>query len=226
MSSHIYHDSPKKKKRFIGAMQAGQSLTGATNSFNIPKQTTSDLWKKLQKMGLTHAHPRSGCPSKISARMNKQLSVRREPIAKSLHEIGKFVTPNISASSVRTILHEVGLHRRKACKVVYLHKDQKESRKCWAKDHRCWTTEDCMQVIWSDECYIYIEDDRGTVWVTWVVDEEFDENCVILTLKQSSLRVMIWACIMKGSKGPMVHQQNLGKLYGSMEAVWCYKEQK
>jgi len=40
--------------------------------------------------------------------------------------------------------------------------------------------------------------------VTQVVDEEFDENYDILTFKQSSLRVMIWACIMKGSKGPMV----------------------
>ena len=55
-----------------------------------------------------------------------------------------------------------------------------------------------MQVIWSDKCYIYIGDNRGTVWVTLAVDEEFNENCVILTFKQSSLRVMIWACIMKG----------------------------
>ena len=59
-------------------------------------------------------------------------------------------------------------------------------------------------MIWSDECYIYIGDDRGTVWVTRSVDEEFDENCVVPTFKQSALRVMIWACIMEGSKGPMV----------------------
>ena len=48
-----------------------------------------------------------------------------------------------------------------------------------------------MQVIWLDECYVYIGDDQGTVWVTRAVDEEFDENCIIPTFKQSSLRVMI-----------------------------------
>ena len=83
MSSHIYHDSPKKI-RFIGAMQAGQSLTEAANNFDIPKQTASDLWKKFQKMGSTHAHPRSGRPSKSVLARNEQLSVRREPIAESL----------------------------------------------------------------------------------------------------------------------------------------------
>jgi transposase len=218
MSSHIYHDSPKKN-RFIGAIQAGQSLTEAANNFNIPKQTASDLWKKFQKTGSTHARPRSGRPSKISARMKR--TIVREARAnrrKPLHEIGKFVTPNISASSVRTILHEVGLHRRKARKVVYLRKDQKESRNRWAKDHRSWTTEDWMRVIWSDECYVYIGDNRGTVWVTRAVDEEFDENCVVPTFKQSSVRVMIWACIMKGSKGPMVVLEYPGGRGGGMTA--------
>jgi len=141
-------------------MQAGQSLTEAANNFDIPKQTASDLWKKFQKTGSTHTHPRSGCPSKISARMKRTVVCEvRANRRKPLHEIRKFVTPNISANSVWTILHEVGLHQRKAHKVVYLHKDQKNSGKCWAKDHRCWTTEDWMWVIWSDECYIYIGDD-------------------------------------------------------------------
>jgi hypothetical protein len=35
-------------------------------------------------------------------------------------------------------------------------------------------------------------------------DKEFDENGVVPTFKQSALRVMIRACIMEGSKGPMV----------------------
>ena len=75
-----------------------------------------------------------------------------------------------------------------------------------------------MWVIWSDECYVYIGIDQGTVWVTQAVDEEFDENYVILTFKQSSLRVMIWACIMKGSKGPMVVLEYPGGRGGGMTA--------
>lgn len=166
MSSHIYHDS-SKKNQFTGAIQAGQSLTEAAKNFDILKQTASNLWKKFQKTGLTHTHPWPGCPLKISARMKQTIiHEARANCQKPLHEIGKFITPNIPASSVQTILHEVGLHQRKVLKVVYLQKDQKESRKCWAKDHKSWTTENWMWVIWSDECYIYIGDDQGTVWVT------------------------------------------------------------
>jgi len=35
-------------------------------------------------------------------------------------------------------------------------------------------------------------------------DEEYDKNCLVPTFKQSSIRVMVWACILKGKKGPLV----------------------
>jgi transposase len=218
MSPYVSHDSPKKN-RFIGAIPAGKSIVEAANDFDIPKQTASDLWHKFQQTGSTHARPRSGCPPKITNHIKR--SVIREAKMnrqKPLDAIGKLVIPSISASSVRAILHDAGLHRRKAQKVVYLRKDQKESRRHWAKDHKDWTEEDWMQVIWSDECYIYIGDDRGTVWVTRSADEEFDENCVVPTFKQSSLRVMIWACIMEGNKGPMVVLDYPGGKGGGMTA--------
>jgi len=38
----------------------------------------------------------------------------------------------------------------------------------------------------------------------WSADEEYDDYCVILTFKQSSLWVMILGCIMAEDKGPVV----------------------
>jgi hypothetical protein len=75
-----------------------------------------------------------------------------------------------------------------------------------------------MWVIWSDKCYIYIGDDQRTVWVTWAVNEEFDKNCIISTFKQSSPRMMIWACIMKGNKGLIVVLEYPGGRGGGMTA--------
>jgi hypothetical protein len=57
------------------------------------------------------------------------------------------------------------------------------------------------RVIWSDEAYIYLGDDRGHVFVTWRPDEEYLDECLVPTFKQSPVRVMVWACIMKGRKG-------------------------
>jgi len=65
---------------------------------------------------------------------------------------------------------------------VYLTKFHKDAQKRWAKDHKEWRKVDWEHVIWSDECYVYIVDDQGTVWVTHAVDEEFNEACVIPTL--------------------------------------------
>jgi len=178
-----------------------------------------DLWHKFQQMSSTHALPRSGQPPKITNHMKQSVI----PEAKMNHwkpldTIGKLITPNISASSMRAILQDVGLHWRQARKVVYLWKDQKESRKCWAKDHKDWMAEDWMHMIWSHECYVYIGDDWGMVWFTQSADEEFDENCVVPTFKQSALWVMIWACIMEGSKGPMVILDYPGGQGGGMIA--------
>jgi hypothetical protein len=137
---------------------------------------------------------------------------------KPFDQIGKLVTPNISASSVQTILHEAGLHQRKARKVVYLTKRQKDARKRWAKDYGEWRMVDWERVIWSDESYVYIGDDRGTVWVTQGVDEEYVKACIVPTFKQSSLHIMVWACIMKGDKGPLVVLEYPGGRGGGMTA--------
>ena len=83
-------------------------------------------------------------------------------------------------------------------------KKHKASQKQWAGKYKHWSMDDWACVIWSNECYVYISDDWGTVWVTRSADEAWDDDCVVPTFKQSSIRIMVWACIMQGSKGPLV----------------------
>lgn len=198
------HNSPKKN-RFIGAVEAGKTLRAAADHYGIPVATAHDIWRKFCETGSTHTRACSGRPPKITNRM-KRIIIREAKAnrQKPLDQVGRMVTPYISASSVRSILDAVGLHRRRGRKVVYLTKDHKKRRKQWAREHRKWSEADWERVIWSDECYVYIGDDWGTVWVTRAVGEECDEECTIPTFKQSPLRVMIWSCIMKGSRGPLV----------------------
>jgi hypothetical protein len=78
--------------------------------------------------------------------------------------------------------------------------------------------DDWVHVIWSDECYVYIGDDQGTVWVARSADEAWDDDCIVPTFKQSSIWIMVWACIMQGSKGPFVVLDYPGGRGGSMTA--------
>lgn len=69
-------------------------------------------------------------------------------------------------------------------------RSKRRKRRAWARDCRDFIEEEWSHIIWSDECYVYVGYDQGTVWVVWRANEEYDENCVIPTFEQSSLRVI------------------------------------
>ena len=75
------------------------------------------------------------------------------------------------------------------------------------------------RIIWSDECYVYIGDTKGRVYVTRQPDEVLKEDCLVPSFKQSSLRVMIWGCIIKGRKGPLVVLEYLSGKGGGMNST-------
>lgn len=54
--------------------------------------------------------------------------------------------------------------------------------------------------------------------------EEVIQDCLVPTFKQSSIRVMIWGCIMMGKKGPLVVLEYLQGKGGGMNTAW-YKAQ-
>ena len=83
---------------------------------------------------------------------------------------------------------------------------------------------DWAKVIWSDECYVYIGDNHGKIYVTRCADEVLNEDCLVPTFKQSSVRVMVWACIMKGRKGPLIVLEYPGGKGGGMNSA-RYKDQ-
>jgi hypothetical protein len=89
-------------------------------------------------------------------------------------DIRKMVTPNILASSVQRILAKCRYHQRKVRSVVFLTLAQKAARYQWAKDHKHWGAEDWERVLYSDEAYVVLGDNKGTVYVTQSVDEVFE----------------------------------------------------
>lgn len=75
-----------------------------------------------------------------------------------------------------------------------------------------------MFTIFSDECYIFLDDKHGQIFVTRRPDEEFDENCIVPSFKQSPIRIMVWGCIIAGRKGPLLVLDYPGGRGGGMTA--------
>lgn len=217
-------DSPTKN-HFIGCVLAGKSIRRAAKDHNIPPTTANDLFHKYKETGSTHRRSGSGRLSTVTPRVEhhlKYLAVkfRRMPFG----ELSKLVEPKISASTVWRVLNQAGYHRRKAWKVIYLKPEQKAVRLQWAKDHKDWKAEDWAWVIYSDEAYVVLGESKGTIYVTRTADEVYHDDCIILKYKQSDLRVMVWGCILKGLKGPMVILDYPGGSGGGMTAA-RYQEQ-
>ena len=53
----------------------------------------------------------------------------------------------------------------------------------WARLYKAFTNCNWGKVIWSDECYIYLGDDHGKVYMTWRANEELNEDCLVPTFK-------------------------------------------
>ena len=129
MLSCTQHNSPKKN-RFIRTVQAGKTMAAAACEHNIPQHTASDIWHKLQQTGSTHNLPRSGCPKIITPCMGHNIiHEAKKSHHKPLTEVGQAMNPPASASSVQRTIVNVGLHQRKAWKVIYLMKTQKCAQK-------------------------------------------------------------------------------------------------
>jgi hypothetical protein len=69
------------------------------------------------------------------------------------------------------------------------------------------------------------DDKGGRIFITRRPGEEFDEECIIPTFKQSSIRVMVWGCIILGRKGPLVVLEFPGGRGGGMTAArYCEQD--
>jgi Transposase len=150
----------------------------------------------------------------------KALANRRRPLA----DIGNDIEPPISRKSVAKVLDGYGLHRRVGRKVPFLKKAQKRARLAWAREMRNMNEEGWMDVIWSDESYVHLDDKNGRIYVTCTADKEFKDECLILTFKQSNIWLMVWGCIAHGWKGPLVILEYPGGKGGGMTAQQ-YQEQ-
>lgn len=218
-TSRVQHDDARKNQ-FIGAVVAGQSIRKAGRDYGFAPSTAQGIYTKFKKQGFVENLPRTGRPKKTTDReerliVRKALADRRQPFP----ELVKSTVADISTSTVRNILAEKGYHRRVAKKVPYLTKAHKKARMAWARRYKGYREQDWRKKIWSDECYVYLGDQRGRIYVTRRPGEEFDDDCCVPKFSQSTVRVMVWGCIMRGRKGPIIVLEYPGGRGGGMNSV-------
>jgi hypothetical protein len=74
------------------------------------------------------------------------------------------------------------------------------------------------RIIFSNECYVQSDSTKGTIWITWRPGDEWDEDCVVAADSQPKVRIMVWGCVMRDCKGPLVVLNYPGGKGGGMTA--------
>jgi transposase len=209
-------------------MMVDENISANARLHGIAKSTAIDLWAKWREHGTTSNLPRCGRPPKITedtlpqaiAAATGSKANRRKPFRQIANEVDAPVCPE----TIRRLLAQEGYHRRVARKVPKLKPLTKKRRLAWAQERKEQGCSEFSHVIWSDEAYVILGETCGRVYVTRKSGEELEDECVEEVCTQASVRAMIWGCIMKGRKGPLVILEYPGGKGGGMNAE-RYREQ-
>lgn len=217
--------SPAVKNRLIGRVLAHETVIRAAEKENIPYPSAKKIVRGFKNTGNVENLPRSGRPTKVTAATERALlrnakKYRRKPLHQLTIESGS----NISTTTVRRVLHRNNYHRCVAVTKPLLRDYHIRDRLAWAEYRKDFGAIDFEITIFSDECYICLDDKHRRVFVTRLPEEKFCKECIIPKFKQSPIRAMVWGCIIAGRRGPLVVLDYPGGRGGGMTAV-RYQEQ-
>jgi transposase len=223
-TSHTETNSATRNQ-LVGAILATENVAEAARLLDLPYSTACDIWTHFDMTGSVENEKRSGRPRILTERDVNHLELNAQKAQrKPFKVLRNEANPPLSESTVRRYLGEWGYKRRKARKVPYLAGDHKKARRKYVEKYGKWDKKKFATVTLSDECYIHLDDHFSDIYVTRRDNEVWEEDCLVPTFKQSSVHVMIWACIAKGQKGPLIVLDYPGGKGGGM-TVDRYQEQ-
>lgn len=223
-TTHCKLNAPTKN-HVIGCIKGGSTVSDAARVYSIPQPTYQKLWEKYQKTGSTSMRPGRGRPKLVDDNGREKVEeLAKKHCRMPFAELVQLMVPPIGGRTVVRELDTVGMHRRKPREKLYLRAQAKGKRLEWAREHKHFTDLHFSKVYWPDESYVCIGNNPGTVYVTRTANEVFEEDCTIYTFKQLSVWVMVWSCIVRDVKGPLILLKYLGGKGGGMNAD-RYQEQ-
>jgi transposase len=217
-------DTPTKN-RIVGYYLATGNAAAAGRNENVPPRTAQNLIQRFKEMGSTANKLRTGRPSKLTEYDKRQIiRTARKNRRMPLTELTNQIATKVSVGSIRRVLAAHGYHRRVARKVPFLTPHHKHLRLIWAKMNKNLRARDWYRIIFTDECYVWVNDKCGRIFVTRRKDERFLDECLVPAFKQSTMHIMFWGGVVEGRKAPLIVMEYPGGKGGGMNSK-RYQEQ-
>ncbi|KAK3571029.1 hypothetical protein QTP86_001280 [Hemibagrus guttatus] len=173
---------------------------------------------KIQHNSLTHHHakktssetavenlPRSGWPTKITPRVQRQLiqEVTKEPTttSKELQASLASVKVSVHDSTIRKRLGKNGLHGRVPRRRLLLSKKNIKARISFARKHLDDPQDFWENTLWTDETKIELLGRSVSHYVWCKSNTAFQKKTIIPTVKYGGGSVMVWGCFAASGPG-------------------------
>lgn len=201
MARHGKELSVALKKRVILKHQKGEGYKKIGDALHISKSTVAKIIQKYKNNGNTLSIvKRPGRQRKLSLRCERN-------VLRKVKENPKLTTPQlveaiesqtgvtVSTSTVRRILHRDGMHGCRPRKKPLLKKRHKMDRLTFAKQYSDKPDAFWDSVLWSDETKINLFGYDGPQKVWRKAGEEYQEKCLMPTVKHGGGGVLLWGCM-------------------------------
>ena len=197
--------TPSKRARIVELADLGWSTRAIAKKYSVSSPGVSKIVRRHNVLGNMKSYPQSGAPRKLTVRQERQIvrlvTSGEENIAQKMaHQ----VDAEVSASTVRRVLHRAGLYGRVKVSKPLLTRKHKIARANWAKDLLNWTQDQKNSIIFSDESSYNLFGSNGRQWCWRRVGEELLGKNIKKNVKHGGGSVMVWGCITQHGVGKLV----------------------
>ena len=188
--------------------KSGQTHGEIAHHFKIPKSSVTTILHRQARQPKQPLQPtkRPGRPPKLDARAQRAIIHHLEKFPHdNLHALStppKFGS-TISRTTIRKYLKAAGYFHFKARRKPFLSDKHKAARLKWAKEHKGWTLEDWLHVIWTDEATFETGLDIRSCYITRRKGTGMESRYLKPTFKSGRSNLGIWGAIALGVKGAM-----------------------
>ncbi len=197
------------RKKIISLHKKGEGYKKISKALLISQNTVSKVVQTFKKDGTaTISQRRPGRPRKFTPRQERLLMRRVEEnrLTSSLQlskEVESQTGVTISRDTIRRTLQRNGMHGCRPRKKHLLKPRHKKARLEFARAHADKDEDYWDSILWSDETKINVFGTDGfkTVWCR--KGEEYNEKCMVPTVKHGGGSVLMWGCMSAAGVGEL-----------------------
>lgn len=195
-----------KRGQIVILQEEGYSCRQIAKRLGCSKSTVGNILRKSKDRGHLKDLKACGRPKLTSLKIddiivNKSKADRFKTVPMIVAEMWQEHGLDISASTIGRRLRKAGLLGRKPRKKPWLTARHKNARLMFAMQHRHWTVEQWSKVLFTDESRFSPFKSDGRVYVRRMVGEEFNDNCIMPTIKCERKTVTVWGCFSRSGVG-------------------------